>query len=96
MNKTVRTTLVGAAVAGLIGAAGMATSLTAVAQSGNMMGKCIGANSCKGQSNCAQVGKNDCAGKNACGGKGFLEMTKAECDAIKAKGKDVKFQEKKG
>src|SRR6185437_2729381 len=39
--------------------------------------KCEGVNSCKGHS--------ACKGQNSCKGKGFLEMTKAECDAAKAK-----------
>jgi len=43
-------------------------------------GKCIGANACKGKSDCG--GKNGCPGQNACKGKGYLELTKAECDKI--------------
>jgi uncharacterized membrane protein len=43
-------------------------------------GKCIGANACKGQSDCG--GKNGCGGQNACKGKGYLSMTKAQCDKI--------------
>jgi len=43
-------------------------------------GKCIGANACKGKSDCG--GKDGCPGQNACKGKGFLELTKAECDKI--------------
>ena len=30
-------------------------------------------------------GKVKCEGVNSCKGKGFLEMSKAECDAAKAK-----------
>jgi uncharacterized membrane protein len=43
-------------------------------------GKCIGANACKGQSDCG--GKDGCGGQNACKGKGYLMLTKAECDKI--------------
>jgi hypothetical protein len=43
-------------------------------------GKCIGANACKGQSDCG--GKDGCGGQNACKGKGYLSLTKAECDKI--------------
>ncbi len=46
--------------------------------------KCEGVNSCKGTSKCATAA-NACAGQNACKGHGFLELTKAECDAAKAK-----------
>jgi hypothetical protein len=33
----------------------------------------------QGQSACST---NGCSGTNACKGKGFLEMTKTECDTI--------------
>jgi hypothetical protein len=48
--------------------------------------KCEGVNACKGMSEC-KTAKNDCAGKNACKGQGYKAMTKAECDAAKAKAK---------
>ena len=35
----------------------------------------------------ADEGKVKCEGVNSCKGKGYLEMTKAECDAAKAKAK---------
>jgi hypothetical protein len=41
-------------------------------------------NSCKGQSACKSA-NNACKGQNSCKGKGFLEMSKADCDAAKAK-----------
>lgn len=47
---------------------------------------CTGVNSCKGQSACKSA-NNACKGQNSCKGKGFVEMTKADCDAAKAKGK---------
>ena len=46
--------------------------------------KCEGANSCKGQSACATA-DNSCSGHNGCKGKGFLNLTKAECEAAKTK-----------
>jgi len=46
--------------------------------------KCEGVNSCKGTSACATA-KNGCAGQNQCKGTGFLMLSKAECDAAKAK-----------
>jgi hypothetical protein len=48
--------------------------------------KCTGVNSCKGQSSCKSA-RNSCKGMNSCKGKGFLEMTKSDCDAAKAKTK---------
>jgi hypothetical protein len=41
---------------------------------------CFGVNSCKGQSDCKSA-YNSCKGLNACKGKGFVAMTKPECDA---------------
>jgi uncharacterized membrane protein len=45
--------------------------------------KCIGANACRGKSDCS-TGKSACGGAtaNSCKGKGFLLLTKAECDRI--------------
>jgi len=48
--------------------------------------KCEGVNACKGTSACGTA-SNACAGKNACKGQGFLMLSKAECDAAKAKAK---------
>ena len=48
--------------------------------------KCEGVNACKGQSACKSA-KNACKGQNACKGAGFLELTKAECDAAHAQAK---------
>ena len=45
---------------------------------------CTGVNSCKGQSACKSA-NNACKGQNSCKGQGFLEMSKADCDAAKAK-----------
>jgi hypothetical protein len=46
--------------------------------------QCDGVNACKGQSAC-MTATSGCAGQNACKGQGWLEMTKAECDAAKAR-----------
>jgi hypothetical protein len=54
--------------------------------SGDENVKCFGINSCKGESVCA-VNKPDlgiehaCAGENACEGKGWIKVTRTECDA---------------
>ena len=43
-------------------------------------GKCVGGNSCKGQSACKTAG-SQCAGQNACEGQGFTITTAEDCDA---------------
>ena len=48
--------------------------------------KCTGVNSCKGTSDCKSA-KNSCKGQNSCKGKGWTSMSKADCDAAKAKAK---------
>jgi hypothetical protein len=51
--------------------------------------KCEGANGCKGQSAC-HTAISGCQGQNSCKGKGYLMLSKAECDAAKAKMKSEK------
>ncbi|HMN44159.1 MAG TPA: hypothetical protein PKE27_06295 [Povalibacter sp.] len=46
--------------------------------------KCEGVNACKGTSACATA-QNSCQGQNSCKGHGYLTLSKAECDAAKAK-----------
>ncbi|MGV6857751.1 MAG: BufA2 family periplasmic bufferin-type metallophore [bacterium] len=41
---------------------------------------CMGVNSCKGQTAC-NTANNACKGQNACKGKGWLPMTKSQCEA---------------
>jgi hypothetical protein len=48
--------------------------------------KCSGVNSCKGTSEC-KSSKNSCKGMNSCKGQGWTSMSKADCDAAKAKAK---------
>ena len=42
--------------------------------------ECMGVNSCKGTSACATA-NSSCKGQNACKGQGWVELTKAECEA---------------
>jgi uncharacterized membrane protein len=42
--------------------------------------KCAGVNSCKGQTNCKSA-TNNCKNQNSCKGKGWISMSKADCDA---------------
>ncbi|NQZ95317.1 MAG: hypothetical protein HRU01_02300 [Myxococcales bacterium] len=45
--------------------------------------KCEGANACKGQSACA-TDSSGCNGQNSCKGKGWVKLTKAECEKAQA------------
>jgi hypothetical protein len=75
------------AAAGLFATAGIAPIM---ADTGTTEAKvhCDGVNSCKGQSAC-QTANSACKGQNSCKGKGWSYMSKAECDAAKAKMKDT-------
>jgi len=42
--------------------------------------KCFGVNECSGQSACDVADSHECAGENDCKGKGWIMITKAECD----------------
>jgi hypothetical protein len=88
MNKNL---LAKAALAGILGA--MAVPQLATANDAEK-GHCVGANACKGKGGCATAA-NSCAGHNGCKGKGFTEMTKAECQKLAMKDKNVKFEEVK-
>ena len=45
------------------------------AQTANV--KCMGANSCKGNSSC-KTAQNDCKGQNGCKGKGFVTTSSSQ------------------
>jgi len=74
----------GAAIAAAAAAlliAGTAISAPVQMAAEGAKGHCMGANACKGQSDC-KTATNECKGKNGCEGKGYLEKTKEECDEI--------------
>ena len=62
------------------------TAYVATAAAADDTVHCAGVNSCKGQSACKSA-NNSCKGQNSCKGKGFLELSKADCTAAKAKAK---------
>ncbi len=66
-------------VALAVAAAAMLATAPMAANAGTLNGKCMGVNSCKGHSAC-KTATSSCKGLNSCKGKGFLEMTRAECD----------------
>lgn len=88
-NKT--QLLMSAAIAGIIGT-GSQFVATTPAFADDAKGHCVGANACKGKGGCSMPGQNDCSGKNGCKGKGFLEITKAECDKRTKKNKKIHFE----
>lgn len=57
-----------------------ADAATADADSSRQV-RCYGVNECSGQTACDVAGKWDCAGNNDCKGKGWLKISKADCDA---------------
>lgn len=79
MNPETKKTGVGLAItaATLFSIAPM--NATASEGSAGKAGKCMGGNSCKGQSFC-HTATHACAGQNACKGQGWIKATKNECD----------------
>jgi hypothetical protein len=71
------------AAAGLFATAAIPVA-TAAKHEGEAKVHCDGVNACKGQSAC-QTASSACKGQNSCKGKGWMYMTKAECDAARAK-----------
>jgi hypothetical protein len=63
-----------------------ATATISTASADEAKVKCEGVNSCKGTSAC-KTASHSCKGQNSCKGQGYLEMSKADCDAAKAKQK---------
>ena len=43
--------------------------------------KCQGVNACKAESDCGVKGAHGCAGQNECKGKGWIKVSKSDCDA---------------
>lgn len=62
-------------------------SASAVPSNAEKKGECWGVNACKGQGSCGGADGHECAGQNECKGKGWLSLTKSECD-----GKNGKFK----
>jgi len=75
------------AAAGLFATAGIAPVMADMGKNEAKV-HCDGVNSCKGQSAC-QTANNACKGQNSCKGKGWMYLSKAECDAAQAKMKGM-------
>jgi hypothetical protein len=78
-------TLLGAAVAGILGAMASTGALAADKSDKKMMKaedvQCSGVNACKGKSGCAGA-KSACAGMNGCKGQGWVKVSKEACDQL--------------
>lgn len=82
-NKKHWLTVTGAAA--LIG-----TAVVSTATAQEDLGKCVGVNTCKGQSSCATA-TSECAGKNECKGKGWInKVKKADCAKMGGKFEPLK------
>lgn len=46
----------------------------------NDLVKCEGVNACKGESDCGVKGAHKCAGQNECKGKGWVKVSKSDCE----------------
>ena len=79
MKVPVRSGATIAAAAAALVLAGTLPAPASAAEPGQ--GHCVGANACKGKSDC-KTASNECKGLNACKGKGYLTMTKEECGKI--------------
>ena len=90
--KINKKTMLTAAISGVLLAASYAVPVNSAGSA--EVGECHGVNGCKGTGDCGGVKSNgqkhSCAGQNECKGKGWLGLTKAECDGkngtFKAKG----------
>ena len=80
------------AAAGLFATAGIAPVMAAK-HMGEAKVHCDGVNACKGQSAC-QTANSACKGQNSCKGKGWMFLSKAECDAAQAKMKQEMHEKK--
>ena len=80
---TIATKVSGAAIA-TAAALLFSTAAVSTASADEAKIQCQGVNGCKGQSACKSA-DHACKGQNTCKGTGFLELTKKDCDAAKAK-----------
>ncbi|MCX4244516.1 hypothetical protein [Paraliomyxa miuraensis] len=64
------------------GAQGGSPTAEATPADPNKKQRCYGVNECAGLTACDVKGKWECGGNNDCCGKGWLHITRAECDAL--------------
>ena len=85
-TSTVAGAMIATAVALAFTASGLNAADTPSPSTQAQQIKCLGANSCKGQSAC-KTAANDCQGKNSCAGKGYIIT--ADAKSCQAKGGHV-------
>jgi uncharacterized membrane protein len=85
MRRDVGGALVGAALAGLLGAAFQAQAASSNIPKDKLkktaLVPCYGINSCKSNGGCAQTG-HECAAQNSCKGQGWVAVPKDACTKI--------------
>lgn len=81
MNTMGKKALLGAAVAGIVGAALSSSPASAKDKKSEGNITCWGVNKCGGHAH-GCMGKGSCAGKNSCKGQGWLPMPKESCENI--------------
>ena len=72
-----RVKVAGAVLATAVGLMFLAQPVMAQDQGSQAQVKCVGGNSCKGQSSCKSA-SNSCKGQNACKGKGYVMTSSAD------------------
>jgi hypothetical protein len=81
INTMEHKTITGVVLAAAVGAMFLTAPVFAQSSSGSAASgasvKCIGGNSCKGQSSCKSA-NNGCAGQNSCKGKGWVTAASAK------------------
>ena len=80
MTKSKKALVAGAALAGLLAGTG-----TTIQASNLLSGTHFAAQSDQKPADTKVKEKHACKGQNSCKGKGFLELTRKECDDAKAK-----------
>jgi hypothetical protein len=76
-SRKISGVLLATAAAALFSTANIATAADEAAPA---QVKCSGVNACKGMSECGTA-SNACKGQNSCKGNGWMNMSKADCDA---------------
>ena len=76
-SRKISGVLLATAAAALFSTANIATAADEAAPA---QVKCSGVNACKGMSECGTA-SNACKGQNSCKGHGWMNMSKADCDA---------------
>jgi uncharacterized membrane protein len=78
MNSKTTGILMAATAAALFSTASIVNA--GEASMGSDQVKCSGVNACKGMSDCATA-SNACKGHNSCKGKGWMQMSRSDCEA---------------